>query len=81
MSSKEADLNDEKGKSGRWRVCHLPPTQDNTLTSIDVAPAVALEDFLQNFLWPVEEDREIVQKPKYMAQLVSGSDRGNDWVV
>ena len=34
--------------------------------------AVVLEDFLQNFLWSVEENGETVQKPKYMEQLVSG---------
>lgn len=33
--------------------------------------AVALEDFLQNYLWLVEENGESVQKPKYMEQLVS----------
>jgi hypothetical protein len=33
--------------------------------------AVALEDFLQNYLWLVDENGESVQKPKYMEQLVS----------
>jgi hypothetical protein len=33
--------------------------------------AVALEDFLQNYLWLVDENGESLQKPKYMEQLVS----------
>jgi hypothetical protein len=35
--------------------------------------AVALEDFLQNYLWLVDEDGESIQKPKYMEQLVSNA--------
>jgi hypothetical protein len=35
--------------------------------------AVALEDFLQNYLWLVDENGESVQKPKYMEQLVSNT--------